>query len=125
LVDDEEDIRLLMADLLELLDHSSLGYASCEEAFADIENGQQFDLIVTDKRLLEGISGVCCAEKLLDLNKDLPVVLMTGEGDQVSGEAPLPENIKAVLSKPFGLEELKASLGEVKLHPQIPKNSES
>ncbi|NQZ01828.1 MAG: response regulator [Bdellovibrionales bacterium] len=112
LIDAEEDIRLLMSDLFELLDSSCESFASCEEALSAI-NETDYDLIVSDKRLLNGMSGIACAMKMHEEGNSTPVILMTGEGEQTNEQDPLPENIRLVLSKPFGLDELKEAIEKI------------
>lgn len=113
LIDDEEDIRLLMTDLFEVLGHSSQCFENCESFLEILEKEKpEFDVIISDKRIVDCMNGIECAEKLMELGIPAPVVLMTGDGEQGPAEAPLPSNIKAVLPKPFGLDDLKHCLNK-------------
>ena len=114
LIDDEEDILLLLAELLVLLGHSSETFTHCEQALAAIQNGNPFDLMINDKRFADGMSGLACAEKLAELKIKTPLVLMTGDGAEPSRHGhSLPKNIRAILAKPFGLAELRTCIDSI------------
>ena len=55
--------------------------------------------------LMPGISGDAVAERLLRVNPDLPVILMTGASDDFTAASGLP-----VLRKPFPQEQLVAAV---------------
>ena len=55
--------------------------------------------------LMPGISGDAVAERLLRVDPDLPVILMTGASDDFTAASDLP-----VLRKPFPQEELVAAV---------------
>jgi CheY-like chemotaxis protein len=91
---------------------ADLGYAvieagSAEEALRLVEQGQSFDLLVTD-HLMPGLSGTELVQELRDRNPDLPALVVSGYAE-VEGVAPgLPR-----LVKPFRQADLAASLEEL------------
>lgn len=78
-VDDEDYIRELVRDFLEMEDLNCLEAASFEEA-DKIVSGNRLDLILLDRNL-EGAKAEEIIGKLRDAQKDVPVVLVTGDID--------------------------------------------
>jgi CheY-like chemotaxis protein len=103
LVDDEADIREIIASELSFLGANILEADNITSAFNIFEK-ENPDLIISDIRMPGG-TGI----ELLDLVKkkrpDLPFVLVTGFAD-ISLENALDKGSEALLNKPFKLEEL-------------------
>jgi CheY-like chemotaxis protein len=107
LVDDEELVRMSTSDMLADLGYAVVEANSAEEALRLVEQGQSFDLLVTD-HLMPGLTGTELAQELRGLRPDLPVLVVSGYAE-VEGVAPeLPR-----LSKPFRQTDLAAKLEEV------------
>ena len=78
-VDDEEEVRRANAQSLELAGFEVQTFASAEAARAAL--GPQFlGVVVTDVRL-PGVNGLELLRQLIEVDPDLPVVLITGHGD--------------------------------------------
>lgn len=77
-VDDEEPIRMLFADLLKKEKCSAVFVSSGEEAIAAIERNN-FDIVLLDIKL-PGISGLDTLQKLKEKKPDLIVIMITGFG---------------------------------------------
>ena len=107
LVEDTEEIRTDVREMLRDLGHSVVEAASAEEA-AELVDLPGLDLILSDIGLPGGINGVDFAQGLINRGHPARVVLMTSlpPGDALrvrAGSIP-------VLTKPFAAAELAAFL---------------
>jgi len=105
-VDDEPDIR----ELLELtLVRMGLGVASAAtlaEAKEHLQS-ERFDLCLTDMRLGDG-DGIDLVRHISSLDIDLPVAVITAYGSAENAVAALKAGAFDYVSKPVGLEQLRA-----------------
>ncbi len=113
LVDDEEPVRGFLKRGLEMDGHTvalAIDGADGLERLSD--EGGAFDLLLTDIRmpLMDGI------ELALAAKRDLPnltVLLMTGFADQRERARGLEAIVADVLTKPFSLTDLRATVKRV------------
>src|SRR3954466_10787848 len=105
-VDDEPDIReLLELTLVRMgLDVASVG--SIAEAKERLKN-ERFDLCLTDMRLADG-EGLELVRHIASLGVDLPVAVITAYGSAENAVAALKAGAFDYVSKPVGLEQLRA-----------------
>jgi len=105
-VDDEDGIRELTMDILEMDDHSVLLAACGEDALSIIEgDGVSFDVLLTDLTM-PGISGQELARRVREARGDTRVIYMSGllqEGSTEAGEMGAHDWI---LEKPFSPDDL-------------------
>jgi CheY-like chemotaxis protein len=104
-VDDEEDIRSLMASVLDLQGYQVDQAADGASALALLRNGNQPSLILLDL-MMPGMNGwqlleVLHADPRL---RKIPVVLVSGAGDLATRASAL--GVAGYLRKPFDLEAL-------------------
>jgi two-component system response regulator PilR (NtrC family) len=106
-VDDEPDIReLLELTLLKMgLGVSSAG--SIAEAKALLKGEEHFALCLTDMRLTDG-EGLELVRHIAALGSDLPVAVITAHGSAENAVAALKAGAFDYVSKPVGLEQLRA-----------------
>ncbi|MCC6002547.1 MAG: response regulator [Pararhodobacter sp.] len=113
LVEDEDDLRLLLAEHLETVGHSVIAMTSGPEALAWASNRPAPpDLLLTDFDLHGGITGLALAQDLPEvLGASLPVIILTGDitVDTMQRIATTPF---AQLSKPVEPERLLARVSE-------------
>ncbi len=110
LIDDEDMSLLLLQKMFEKLNFETQAFESSNEALKWIsENHSKIDIIVTDQNMPE-ITGIQLAEKLGEEKIVIPIVLNTGDTNYSKNEK-LPINIKATISKPITLEQLKRKVG--------------
>ncbi|MDX1373966.1 MAG: sigma-54 dependent transcriptional regulator [Burkholderiales bacterium] len=105
-VDDEPDIR----ELLELtLVKMGLGVASAGSVSEakDLLRERRFDLCLTDMRLPDG-EGLELLQHIASLGVDLPVAVITAHGNTENAVAALKAGAFDYVSKPVGLEQLRA-----------------
>lgn len=110
-VDDDEQIRGVLCDMLEMDSHET---TSCPDAVAALEAfaKNQFDLVITDLGM-PGISGLELAERIHRENPNLPIAMITGWGTQLNKEEVALKGVRTVLSKPFHLKDIRTLLEDV------------
>jgi CheY-like chemotaxis protein len=112
-VDDEEAVRALIARGLQLDGHEVRQAADGAEALDVLAAGQGgFDLLLTDIRMpiMDGIALALAAKR------DFPallIVLMTGYAEQRERARSLEAVVAEVMTKPFGIAELRATIAQV------------
>ena len=110
-VDDEKTVRDFFREFLKKKDveveFADTGKGAVEEA-----GKNHYDLIFMDIVLPE-IHGVQAYEKLKELGKKIPVVMMTGYAVEGLIERARKNGIKHILKKPFTLNEVEALFDEV------------
>ncbi len=107
MVDDEDLVRLSVADMLVDLGYEVREASSAKEAWRMVQEGLRPDLVVTD-HLMPGMTGLELARALRSSQPDLPVVIVSGYAE-MEGVAPgFPR-----LTKPFRSADLAACLAAV------------
>lgn len=112
-VDDEESMRLIMADFLGQLGYQILSASNGQEALRVAEEySGRIDLLLTDVKM-EGLTGPELAEKLLKKRPEAKVVFISGfpEGSLAPDGVLKPGTI--LVQKPFSMKLLSAKLREV------------
>ena len=104
-VDDSEEVREVLRDLLSQQGHTVVTCADGESGLAELET-RRFDLAMLDLAL-PGISGLEVANQLKRRWPDVTVVVMTGYFDRVGPEGTLAKGVDFVLTKPFSLDQLR------------------
>lgn len=107
-VDDDADVRLMMADYLRDLSFEITEAGSAPEALEKFSQ-DKFDLIITDIVMPGALDGVGLARAIKESNPDLPVILVSGFN---SAEGDLSASGWKILKKPFELERLGAAVSE-------------
>lgn len=112
-VDDEEAVRSLIARGLALDGHDVAMAGDGAEAMEVLAaNGGAFDLVLSDIRmpLMDGIAMALAAKRD---HPDLPIMLMTGYAEQRERAKSLEDIVIDVMTKPFGLAELRSAVTNV------------
>ncbi len=112
-VDDEEAVRSLIARGLALDGHDVAMAGDGAEAMEVLAaNGGAFDLVLSDIRmpLMDGIAMALAAKRD---HPDLPIMLMTGYAEQRERTKSLEDIVIDVMTKPFGLAELRSAVTNV------------
>ena len=114
IMDDELLIRTLLTAMLEELGYKVSSSQNGEEAIEiykeSMKNGEKIDLVMLDLTIPGGMGGEEAARRLLELDKDVKMVVASGYA-----ESPVVANYKefgfaAALPKPFGVENLAETL---------------
>jgi len=108
LVDDDEMVLSVTADLLKTLGHSVLAISEPVAAFEAVRaDPQRFDLVITDLSMPE-LNGIALSRAIAEVRPDLPIVLISGY--RTYAEIELREaGILGFVPKPVSI----ASLGAV------------
>ena len=110
-VDDEENIREILAEMLMTANHEVITAADGAEALHKLQSSPQIDLVFTDLGL-PGMSGYELAQEMKRLRPDLVVGLVTGWGATLDPEKAREHGVDLVVSKPFRFEQLLAIVDE-------------
>lgn len=110
LVDDELDLIELQAEFLR-----DWGFRVdvCGDPMDALDrfrsNPTAYDVLVTDQTMPE-MTGIQLADEVRLVRPDLPVVLISGYGRDITAESLKTHNINAFLKKPFGLSDLARAI---------------
>jgi CheY-like chemotaxis protein len=110
-VDDDEQIREVLSDMLSLDGHTATRCKDGYEALKKIES-EKYDMVVTDLGM-PGMSGLDLAGIVHEKNPTIPIAMITGWGMQLDHDEMAIKGIKTVLSKPFHLKDVKAMVSEL------------
>jgi len=117
IVDDEEPLRAVIADLLTQLGYHMLSAANGDEALVVATNYKgRIDLLLSDV-VMEGLPGPELAEKLLVSRPELKVIFMSGFADSYLAPNGILEPGTVLVQKPFTIRMLSSRMREVLDHP--------
>lgn len=106
LVDDEPDIRMLLADVLRESGHEVRQAAEAHTALALLRTCDSVNLLMTDVGLPGGMDGRQLAEAARQAHPDISVLFITGYAENaIFADGHLDPNMR-VLTKPFNIETL-------------------
>jgi two-component system nitrogen regulation response regulator NtrX len=110
-VDDEADIRDLLADILEDEGYSTRQASDADGAFAAIEAGTP-DLIILDIWLQGSrMDGIEILRRVKVNQPDLPVVIISGHGNVEIAVAAVKQGAYDFIEKPFNMDQLTMVVG--------------
>jgi len=107
-VDDQEIICELIGEHLRADGHEALSVTSGREAIEQFTT-RRFDLVITDHSMPE-MNGTQLAIALKNLGSDVPVILLTGFGEEMQALGELPEGVDLVLGKPVSAVDLRRAV---------------
>jgi signal transduction histidine kinase len=108
IIDDEPDVRELVADVLAGLGHSVTVASGGREGLARFETGR-YDLVLTDLGMPE-FNGWDVARAVKASRPDVPVLLLTGWAD-AANPVDVPR-VEGIIKKPFDLKQLAATVSQ-------------
>jgi len=112
-VDDEETVRMLVAETLQENRYKVLEAPDGPSALKILDSGVRIDLLVTDVGLPNGMNGRQVADAARCLRKDLKVLFITGYAENAAvGNGHLDPGM-AVLAKPFAMTTLANKVHEL------------
>jgi signal transduction histidine kinase len=106
--DDQEIICELIAEYLRSDGHEATLAFDGTEALAKFRAGT-FDLLLTDQSM-PGLNGTQLATAAKTHRPEIPVILLTGFGDEMQASGQLPEGIDLVVSKPISHADLRRAV---------------
>lgn len=111
LVDDNANVLAVLSDFLK-----TTGYAVCEAKDAQgamrIVKEELVDLVLIDLRMPE-MNGINLMLSLRKIKSHLPVIIYSGHPSMDTAIEALKKGANDYVTKPFSLEELKASIDQV------------
>lgn len=113
LIDDHKDVLKICSLVLTKIGHYCTTYSNSGEALSDLKTGQfELDLIITDYSM-PGVSGIDIADYCRVAYPELPVILATGYGDDITDKV-VQDNapVKAIIRKPFDLQAFRTTVSE-------------
>ncbi len=112
-VDDDDGSREAMARALERVGHSVRQFAAADEALAEVEDGGEVDVVVSDVRM-PGMDGYEFLRHVRSVRPELPFLLVTAFGEVKDAvNAITEEGADDYLTKPVEMQELRK---RVQLH---------
>jgi DNA-binding response OmpR family regulator len=110
-VEDEQMIRDLYVEALEMKGHAVVSYSSGEEAIKDWQK-DTFKLIICDLGL-PGMNGWEFISKVRETDAYIPILVLTGWGNEIGEERAKELDVQKVLAKPVAMEELMSTINEL------------
>jgi CheY-like chemotaxis protein len=115
MVEDNADVRLMGASLLEEAGFEVHQAADADEALSMVLEGLEFDLLFTDIVMPGAIDGVALAAEVRRLQPGVPVLLTTGWGDRANDHRGLD-----LIGKPYRAPELTQKIHALLNGPERP-----
>lgn len=108
LIDDDRDLLKATAQTLELAGFSVSAFAVAAEALAGLDAGF-VGVVVSDIRMPQ-IDGLQLFNRILRLDTDIPVILVTGHGDIAMAVKAIKDGAYDFITKPFAADRLVQSV---------------
>lgn len=108
IVDDQEIIRQLIAEMLEADGHFALPVADGAEALRRLAS-DHWDLVISDQSM-PSMTGSQIAAEMRRRNLSVPFILLSGFGDEMRAKGGNPEGVDLLLSKPVTASGLRKAL---------------
>ena len=116
IMDDEKAVRDLAGDALKFLgyrpDFASNGQEAIQKYRAALFGDEPFAAVITDLTIVGGMGGKEAVEEIMKIDSDAVVIVSSGYANDEIMENFRQFGFKAVLPKPYRLENLKAVLQE-------------
>lgn len=115
-VDDDPRVRELIEDMLRVDGHRPTlvdgGQAGIDAFLAALAQGQPFDVVITDLGMPH-VGGYEVAAAVKQAVPDIPVILLSGWGQQLQDRAERLAGVDMVLNKPATFSDLRAALAKI------------
>jgi DNA-binding NarL/FixJ family response regulator len=112
-LEDDENLRELLVDVLDGLDYQASG-AECAEVALHLAEEIVFDLVISDIRMAGPTDGLGALEELKRKRPQLACIVMTGYADELAPLRALQIRVDDYLYKPFDVQDIVAAIGRVK-----------
>lgn len=111
IVDDNDQMSSLLADILELFDYQAQQAKDGEEALRCLRE-DKYDLVITDLRMPK-MSGTELLKLIKKVQPQLPVVVVSGYGPGNTQSLIINEQADGFLNKPFTVEQIEKILKDL------------
>ncbi len=117
LMDDEEDIRVVAQDLLNLLGYdaqTAKDGSECIEMYkAALESGQPFSAVIMDLTVPGGMGGKTAIQKLLEIDPEVKAIVASGYSTDPIMSNYKGYGFKGIMPKPYNGAELSRALRQL------------
>jgi DNA-binding NtrC family response regulator len=110
LVDDEDSVRVTLAEVLRLAGYDVQTMTSSAEALAHMAEQPQFDVIVADLHLEREADGLAVVRRAREQDPDVVTIILTGYVSMDTTVSALREGVTNFLAKPCNIDELKLAI---------------
>lgn len=117
-LDDDGEVLETVLLLLEALGHRAQGESDPGRALERLGRGR-FDLLLMDFAM-PGWSGADVVARVRSLDPEVPILILTGWGDQIALDPDTEAAVVGVLGKPVSLEGLRAAIARAIPRPAAP-----
>lgn len=111
LVEDEDMVRAVAERSLARAGYDVTARADGEEGLVEYQNGNRFDLIVSDV-VMPGMDGPAMLRAIREIDKDVPVLFMSGYAEEQLRKD-IDVSAMHFIPKPFSVKEISAKVGVV------------
>lgn len=112
-LEDDENLRELLVDVLDSLDYQVQG-AECAEVALHLAEEIVFDLVISDIRMAGQTDGLGALEHMKRKRPRLSCIVMTGYADEIAPLRALQIRVDDYLYKPFDVQDIVAAIERVK-----------
>jgi DNA-binding NtrC family response regulator len=116
IVDDEEIVRETLTAMIAHQGHTSECAVDGLSGREALEN-KNYDGAFIDMRM-PGVDGMSLLKWSVEKQLDVPIIIMTGHGEEESGEEALKSGAFAFIHKPFSFAEIKGLLEKIEERAQ-------
>lgn len=110
LIDDDDTVRTNLTDMLRVLGHAVDAVSNAEDALRKLPS--DYELIISDI-LLKKMDGLVLLERVNEMERRIPVVMITGFGGPEVEEICRNRGAAGFLNKPFSVYQLKSIIDDV------------
>jgi DNA-binding NtrC family response regulator len=110
-VDDQDSMRVLLQDMLEVIGYDVVLAEGGEQALSILE-GERFDLVLTDLNM-PGMDGTALLRAVKAKRSEIPVVIITGYGTFHTEKRVMKEGADGYISKPCTLSKIEKTLSSI------------
>ena len=104
-IDDDERVRILLKDILQIGGHHVIETSDGELGIHYLEKDGLVDMVLTDLGMPK-MNGWDVARWIKMRNPELPVILITGWGEDLDEEKVKEGNVDLIIPKPFEVYEI-------------------
>jgi PAS domain S-box-containing protein len=112
IVEDDERVRILVAQMLERLGYRACCASEAEQALKLLEEQDNVELLLTDVVLPGGVNGAELSRRARELRRGLPVLFMSGYTENAIIHNGRLDRGVALIEKPFSRRELALAVHE-------------
>jgi CheY-like chemotaxis protein len=109
-IEDEEHLRTMLVQILTSVGHSVEAASDGLSGSARFQKGR-FAVVFTDLSMPK-LSGLEVAQAIKKMNPAVPVILLTGWGDQIDPLRVRDSGVDLMVAKPFRVERVLSALGD-------------